>query len=138
MPKLSEIMSEDVVTVTPETSLREAIEVLRAEGITGVPVVSGETVVGVLSVNDVLEFEAVTPAVPVERTAQVEWGGLEEEDESLRAEAGEIPPRRPAADRAAPGCRFSRRAAWRGRRWRWRPCRRQRARSTGLPRGASR
>lgn len=92
MLTLGEIMNGDVVTVGPETSLRQAIEILRAHEVTGVPVVIGERVVGVLSVNDVLEFEVDTPAVPVERTDQVEWGGLEDEDEGLEAEGGETPP----------------------------------------------
>lgn len=92
MLTLREIMNGDVVTVSPETSLRVAIETLRAHEVTGLPVVIGERVVGVLSVNDVLEFEVGTPAVPVERTDQVEWGGLEDEDQGLEVEEGETPP----------------------------------------------
>lgn len=92
MATLRDIMSTDLVTLTPEARLREAIEVLRGSGITGAPVVAGDRVVGVLSANDVLESEVDTPPVPSERPAQVEWGGLEDEDESLKAEAGEVPP----------------------------------------------
>ncbi|MDX1660609.1 MAG: CBS domain-containing protein [Gemmatimonadota bacterium] len=94
MLKLRAIMSEDVVTVSPEATIRDAIEILRADQVSGIPVVSGERVVGVLSVSDVLDFEVETPSVPAERSQQVEWGGLEDEeaDPGLAAEAGETPP----------------------------------------------
>lgn len=92
MLTLRGIMSEDVVTVSPETTLRDAIEMLRAQEVSGVPVVSGDRVVGVLSVNDVLDFEVETPTVPSERPNQMEWGGVEDEDAGLEAEEGETPP----------------------------------------------
>lgn len=92
MATLRDIMSPDVVTLSPDASLREAIEVLRGAGVSGAPVVAGDRVVGVLSANDVLELEIDAPPVPAERSAQPEWGGFEDEDESLRAEAGEVPP----------------------------------------------
>ena len=92
MLTLRGIMNEAVVTVSPETTLRDAIELLRAEGVSGLPVVTGEEVVGVLSANDVLDFEVETPVVPSERPGQTEWGGIEDEDAGLEAEAGETPP----------------------------------------------
>jgi CBS domain-containing protein len=79
MTRLRDIMTRDVVTVGAETTLREAIGILRAENVTGAPVVQGSRVVGVVSVADILDFEVETPAVPTERPSQVEWGGLEEE-----------------------------------------------------------
>lgn len=81
MPKLSEIMSTDVVTVSPQTSLRELVGVLRDEKVSGVPVVSGGRVVGVVSATDLLDFEFEQPPeeVPawegVERAAEDEAGG---------------------------------------------------------------
>lgn len=71
MPKLSEIMSPDVVTVGPQTSLRELVGVLRDEKVSGVPVVSGGRVVGVVSATDLLDFEFEQP--PEEA---VDWEGL--------------------------------------------------------------
>lgn len=82
---LRSIMTGEVVTLNAQATLREAIGVLRAENVSGAPVVQGGDVVGVVSVSDILDFEVETPPVPTERPSQVEWGGLEEEpvDEDL-------------------------------------------------------
>lgn len=61
MLRLSEIMTCEVVTVTPETTLREAVDLFSAKHISGAPVVSGHTVVGVVSASDILEFAASEP-----------------------------------------------------------------------------
>jgi CBS domain-containing protein len=56
---VEEIMQRDVVTVTPETSVRELLRVLVANQISGVPVVStsGE-ILGVVSTTDVIRLGA--------------------------------------------------------------------------------
>lgn len=74
-------MTADVVTLSPETTLREAIEILRHANVTGAPVVRGSQVVGVVSAADILDFEVETPPVPAEQPGQVEWGSLQEEVE---------------------------------------------------------
>lgn len=61
MPKLSEIMSVDVVTVRPQTTLRELVGILRDEKVSGAPVVSGGRLVGVVSATDLLDFEFDRP-----------------------------------------------------------------------------
>ena len=61
-----DIMTRNVVSVSPDDTLRDAIGVLDAEGISGAPVVARDTVVGVLSTTDVLSFEAATPGVPTQ------------------------------------------------------------------------
>jgi CBS domain-containing protein len=78
-----DIMSTNVVVLDPEVTLREAVELLAGRHISGAPVVSGGKVVGVLSANDVLTFEADSPAVPTEQPEQAEEDGVElpEEDE---------------------------------------------------------
>jgi CBS domain-containing protein len=80
-----DIMSTDVVLVDPELTLRDAVELLAKRHISGAPVVSGGAVVGVISANDVLTFEADTPGVPTEVREQPEQDALEsaepEEDE---------------------------------------------------------
>jgi CBS domain-containing protein len=73
-PRLEELMVRDPLTVTPETTLREVVELLGARHISGMPVVTGETVVGVISVSDILSFLASAPVVPTERPDQMEWG----------------------------------------------------------------
>lgn len=78
-----DIMSTGVVVLDPEVTLRDAVELLAGRHISGAPVVSAGKVVGVISANDILTFEADTPAVPSERPEQPEPDQLElpEEDE---------------------------------------------------------
>ncbi len=57
MPKASDIMNKDVVTVTTETPIRELAQVLLQKSINGVPVVDEEnTVIGVVCESDLVEF----------------------------------------------------------------------------------
>jgi CBS domain-containing protein len=70
-----DIMSTDVVVLEPELSLRDAITLLADRRITGAPVASAGTIMGTLSANDVLAFEADTPGVPLERSQQPEDDG---------------------------------------------------------------
>ena len=56
MLKLRDIMTTDVVTASPELSLREAMDLLSSRHITGAPVVAGGKVVGVFSASDLLAF----------------------------------------------------------------------------------
>lgn len=62
MLKVRDIMTPSVVTLEPDQTLRDAVEVLVSCRIGGAPVVEGDRVVGVLSATDILEFESVTPA----------------------------------------------------------------------------
>lgn len=78
MLKVRDIMTTDVVTVTPHTTLRDAIELFAKRHVSGAPVIDGVDVVGVVSTSDVLSFEASNPSVPTERD-RVEWTDLEEE-----------------------------------------------------------
>jgi CBS domain-containing protein len=66
-------MSTDVVTVTPETTIREAMEVLAKRHMSGAPVVSGEELVGIVTANDLMAFTAAIPGVPTERETRDEW-----------------------------------------------------------------
>ena len=72
MTTVSDIMTRDLVTVEPEMSFREALDVLRSARVYGAPVVQSGRVTGVLSVTDILEFEATHPGVPTERPQDVE------------------------------------------------------------------
>jgi CBS domain-containing protein len=54
-------MTRDVVTFTPETSIREAIEGLTVNHLSGAPVVSGKRVIGVVSLTDLLSFIVTAP-----------------------------------------------------------------------------
>ncbi len=67
MLKLRNIMTTDVVSVTPLTTLRDAMELLARHHVTGAPVLAGERVVGVVSAADLIGFAASAPGVPRER-----------------------------------------------------------------------
>jgi len=76
-----DIMSQDVVTLSPEMTLRDAIELLDQQQVGGAPVVAGSAVVGVMSASDVLAFETATPAVPTARPEEPEQDELETREE---------------------------------------------------------
>lgn len=73
MQRLRDIMTTGVVTVSPETTIREAMELLTAQHISGVPVVSGRKVVGVVSATDLMSLASALPDVPDDMTAVAEW-----------------------------------------------------------------
>lgn len=61
MLKVRDIMTAGPITVSPETSLRNAIELFTREHISGAPVVNGGKLVGVISSSDLLAFAAAPP-----------------------------------------------------------------------------
>jgi CBS domain-containing protein len=82
-------MTRDVVTLSPEHTLREAMSVLTSRHISGAPVVANHKVVGVVSLTDLAELASSAPGVPTERPELAEWG---EWDEPLDLPEGEEPP----------------------------------------------
>lgn len=74
MVRLHDIMTLDVLTVSPETTLREAAALFADEYVSGAPVVAGTKVVGVVSAADIVDFVAEDPGVPTERPQMVEYG----------------------------------------------------------------
>jgi CBS domain-containing protein len=51
-----DVMTAEVITVTPETPVTEVVRILAEQGISGVPVVSeGGAVLGIVSEGDILE-----------------------------------------------------------------------------------
>jgi CBS domain-containing protein len=84
MLKVKDIMTRDVVALSPESTIREAMEVLTANHLSGAPVTAGETVVGVVSMTDIVTFMIGTTEHPVEEEDEpiVEtWENIEELDE---------------------------------------------------------
>jgi CBS domain-containing protein len=65
MLRLRDIMTKDVLTVTPDLAVRDAMALLASRHVSGAPVIDGGKVVGVLSSTDLLEFAAALPGVPV-------------------------------------------------------------------------
>ena len=61
---VTQIMSPDVITVTPDTPLSEVARLMAAQGVSGVPVVDPRdgTMVGMITELDMVEREARVPA----------------------------------------------------------------------------
>lgn len=67
MIRLRDIMTREVISVSPDLSIRDAMSLLSSRHISGVPVVEGSTVVGVVTSNDLMAFAAELPGSPSER-----------------------------------------------------------------------
>jgi Predicted signal-transduction protein containing cAMP-binding and CBS domains len=61
MLKVRDIMTRDVFTLAPESTIRDAMELLTANHLSGAPVMAGETVVGVVSMGDILGLLSAAP-----------------------------------------------------------------------------
>jgi len=86
MLKVSEIMTKQVVTVEPETTLRDAAELLSAKHIGGAPVCRGDKVVGVISMGDIIDFTTTSPDESVgDAGRQSDDQRIEEEQEDAAA-----------------------------------------------------
>jgi len=85
MLRLRDIMTEDVATVSPETTLRDAMEIITARHISGLPVLAGNSVVGVVTATDLLAFagsDAIAARVRPRETEWVEWDSLSEDEDA--------------------------------------------------------
>jgi CBS domain-containing protein len=67
MLRLRDIMTTDVITLDPNLTVREAMDVFTSNRISGAPVVDGGDVIGVVSATDLLQLAAALPGVPTER-----------------------------------------------------------------------
>ncbi|GGN06895.1 inosine-5-monophosphate dehydrogenase [Thermus composti] len=53
--RVEEVMTREVITIAPETSLAEAMRLMTEKRVRHLPVVEGEQVVGVISIGDVVK-----------------------------------------------------------------------------------
>ena len=67
MLRLCDIMTREVLTVDPDLSIRDAMQLLTSRHVGGAPVVAGMGVVGVVSLTDLVEFAASLPGAPTEQ-----------------------------------------------------------------------
>lgn len=77
MLKLHDIMSRDVVTVSPELSIRGAAELFAEHHISGAPVIQQGRLVGIITAADILDFIGSLPAEPPEIGDNGEWNAFE-------------------------------------------------------------
>lgn len=63
MIRARDIMSSNVISVTPETTIREAMDVLTHHHVSGMPVLAAGRVVGVISAADLVAFAASLPGI---------------------------------------------------------------------------
>lgn len=78
MLKVKDLMTREVLTLAPNTTVREAAEILSTEHVSGAPVVRLGTVVGMVSSVDLLEFIAGLPADPEAVSGGLEHGILDD------------------------------------------------------------
>ncbi len=64
MTRLRDIMTADVHAVSSDATLQELAEFFTEENVSGAPVLDGEKLVGVVSVTDLIEFDADGRGVP--------------------------------------------------------------------------
>ena len=75
---LADIMSTEVITVSPDLGVRDAMDLFVAEHISGAPVVSAQRIVGAVTATDLLAFAAGLPAAPPLREPPAEVGEWED------------------------------------------------------------
>jgi CBS domain-containing protein len=106
--KVRDVMTVEVVTVTPDTPLKSAAALMLERGISGLPVVEEDEIVGVLSETDILFKEHTRP----DRRGLVDWVMHYGEDppeakldarlvgEAMTVPAVTVPPGRSVSDAA--------------------------------------
>jgi CBS domain-containing protein len=93
MLRIRDIMTHDVVTVSPELSLREAMDLFTTRHVSGAPVASGTRVLGVVSLTDLAGFAAALPGVPSARPQEIDVMEAEGSEEEARMwNEGDAPP----------------------------------------------
>lgn len=74
MLRLKDLMNPNVVSVAPDLTLRELMEVFTEQEVSGAPVVSGGVVVGVISMTDVFQFQEDAPEITLQPGAAQDEG----------------------------------------------------------------
>ena len=90
MLKVREIMTPNVYTLAPETTLRNAVSLFTERHVGGAPVVTGGRVVGAVSMTDILDLQADGVAEPRDCDTQIEQGNAA--DDELSSWSGDDDP----------------------------------------------
>ncbi|UCC47515.1 MAG: CBS domain-containing protein [Gemmatimonadota bacterium] len=86
MLRLRDLMQRDVLAVSPDLTLRELVEIFSEEGVSGAPVVANDTVIGVISTTDILDFQEESAGLSLAP------GASEDEPETARRKRGSSTP----------------------------------------------
>ena len=81
MTRVKDIMTREVISVSPSLSIRDAMSLLSSRHISGVPVVVGSQIVGVVTSNDLMALAAELPGGSGERRDSVELDAPAPRDE---------------------------------------------------------
>lgn len=103
MLKVKDLMTRDLLTLAPNTTIREAAEILATEHVSGAPVVRAGKPIGMISARDLLDFIAGLPADPDAVSGGMDHGILDDhsvEEAMTRGPLTTIAPDAPA-NRAA-------------------------------------
>lgn len=77
MTLLKDIMTTQLVVVTPDLSLRDLVDLLVAKHLSGAPVVSGGNsggkLMGIITLDDIASFQASLPTVPIDGSEEGVW-----------------------------------------------------------------
>ena len=77
MLKLRDIMTRDVITVDPQLSIRDAMELLSTQRVSGAPVVAGGEVLGIVSMTDLAQFAASLQDPLAIQQGEADWDDAE-------------------------------------------------------------
>lgn len=100
MLKVKDLMTRELLTLAPNTSIREAAEILATEHVSGAPVVHAGKPLGMVSARDLLEFIAALPADPEAVSGGMEHGILDDhtvEEAMTRGPLTTVSPETPAS-----------------------------------------
>ncbi len=74
MLRLKDLMNPKVVSVAPDLTLRELMDVFAEQEVSGAPVVAGGVVVGVISMTDIFQFQEDAPEITLQPGAAADEG----------------------------------------------------------------
>jgi CBS domain-containing protein len=74
--KVSEILSRQVITVTPDESVEECMKLMTANRLRHLPVMEGTNVVGIISIGDLVNWIISAQNAAIEQMEQYIAGGL--------------------------------------------------------------
>ncbi|HEX7123215.1 MAG TPA: CBS domain-containing protein [Gemmatimonadaceae bacterium] len=89
MLRVRDIMSTDVITVSPEMTIRDTMDLFAANHVSGAPVVSGRNVLGVVTATDLMTFASSLPGAPTFREDAQDWGEWETQEADIEEQVEE-------------------------------------------------